>query len=70
VSDTLAERFAALITDLSRMQYDSADPMRYSKRRAKDAAFRILDDAVNTARQVAELPGLIDSDRKEDLEDF
>lgn len=65
MSAQLAEDFAALLTDLRRMAFDNADPMRYSKRRAKEAALRVLEDAVSTARRVAELPGLIDVDHQE-----
>lgn len=61
----LAEDFSALLTDLRRMQFDNEDPMRYAKRRAKEAALRVLEDAVSTARRVAELPGLIEMDYRE-----
>jgi len=62
---SIAEDLAALLTDLNRMTYDNEDPMRFSKRTAKSAAYRILTDAIQAARQVAELPGLIDTDFKE-----
>lgn len=65
MSAQLAEDFSALLTDLRRMSFDNTDPMRFSKRRAKEAALRVLEDAVSTARRVAELPELIDFDLQE-----
>lgn len=61
----LAQDFAAVLTDASRMEYDNEDPMRYSKRQAKSAALEILRNAVATAQQVIRLAELVDRDHNE-----
>jgi hypothetical protein len=58
----LMEEFARVFTDASRMEWDNADPARYSKRVAKDLAMGILSDAVARAARALELPKLIDDD--------
>ena len=65
MSASLAEDFALVLADLRRMEFDNADPMRYAKRQTKEAALRILQDAVACAQQMARLPKLISDDFKE-----
>ena len=64
MSQILAD-VAALVTDLSRMDFDVGDPMRQSKREAKRFANQILADAVKNARLAMQLPEIIADDFKE-----
>ena len=65
MSASLAEDFAIVLADLPRMAFDNADPMRYAKRQAKEAALRILQGPMACAQQVARLPEPINGDFKE-----
>lgn len=64
MSQILAD-VAALVTDLSRMDFQISDPMRQSKRQARRIANQILADAVTNARLAMQLPELIADDFKE-----
>ena len=67
-ADALAANFATLLTDISRLPDDNDDPMRYSKRVARQAAIKVLEDALATASRLIELPGLIEKDFKDATE--
>ena len=62
--NNLGRDFAAVLTDVSRMEYDIEDPMRHSKRRIKNDALCLLCNAVDEARRLVELADLIDKDHK------
>lgn len=61
MSNLMAD-FAKVYTDLSRMEYDNADPMRFSKRSARHLAEAILSNAVRDAAHALTLAEAIDSD--------
>ena len=62
--NTLAKDFAETLTDMRLLEFDIKDPMRHSKRKAKDIGLKILRNAVDSAREVVGLPALIEADFK------
>ena len=62
MNNELATRFACVITDLGRMGRDNSDPMRYSKSQAAQAAWSILETAVDQAARLLETSKLIEHD--------
>lgn len=61
----LMTEIAEIITDIRRLDYDNADPMRFSKRCARDMAHGILRNAAQEARAALNLVESIERDCSE-----
>lgn len=64
----LMTELAEIITDMRRLDYDNDDPMRYSKRMARELAGSILRDACQQARAALALVGSIEHDQRTAVE--